>query len=551
MKKYASFFLTLLVLCAGFTSCDDDDSNNDVYLEAFGPSPALKGGELRFLGRNLDKVSAIILPDNITVTNIEKVSAGEIKITVPEETAEGYVTLKTPNGDIVTKTKLTISENIVITKVYKTGSEDVTTVIAGDEITIEGENLGSVRYVIFAENAAVSLNREGGGSYPADVITVKVPLEAQSGYITLSNGADIPIRVSSNDYLTVTTPTAGSISHSEVEPGTELVIIGTNLQLAKYVRFVPGMNVEIPQGSDPLVAVNQISVIVPSGAQSGEVKLIGYSGVEIVAGEIKVTVPVVSSLTEKANVGDVIQLTGINLDNVKSVIFGTAEATTFTQQTETSLFLVVPDGAKLGSYKLKITDSKGKEYEVTSPIEINNIEAVKTTDLMFMDFEAHGQHNPSEWDPGWGGVTEFLTNDEGNVYVRITKAFGAEQWVVNCNHQGTEGTLTPVIDDVTQYVMKVDMKVENDFTIGSETEFTLVAAGNWTAKSAKFFPLAADGVTCTTGGGWITVTVDLSEFGFTSGALDLSKTGDTGLFVKTNSMDPTGLCMDNWRFSKK
>lgn len=550
LLKYCSFVLILLAVGGGFTACDDDDdTNGTVQLHAFGPSPALRGGELKFIGRNLGKVTAIVLPDNVIVKEITAVSDLEIKIIVPEETVDGYVTLKTPDGDIVTKTKLTISEPISITKFYKTGSEGTMPVMPGDEITIEGDYLNLVREVMFASNATVSLNRQDEAEYPRNVIKVTVPLDAQTGPITLSNGAEIPILVESEKALVVAEAKVTSLSPHKADPGKELTITGSNLHLVKSVKFDPGINVEIPANNNPFTPISNIKVIVPDGTQTGNVTLILYSGIEVLAGKIEVSAPVFSEYPEKANIGEKITFAGANLDNVKSLTFGNVEVTAFSTQTPTTLSLIVPAGAKLGLYNLKAVDKDNESYLIPNQIEIMNIDPVLSSDLMLMDFEKHDEHEPITWDPSWGSVSEILAAEDGNYYARITKAFGAEQWVVNCNHQA-QGAFAPVIDDVTKYVMKIDVKVEKDFRVGSENEFTMVFGGKWTAKTATFFPLANDGVTCTTGGGWITVTIDLASFGLTSGQLDFSS-GDYGLFVKTDGMDPTGLCLDNWRFSKK
>ncbi|MCB0529185.1 MAG: hypothetical protein KDC65_11950, partial [Saprospiraceae bacterium] len=39
----------------------DDDTSDLIQLNSFGPSPVLRGGELRFIGANLDRVTAIVL----------------------------------------------------------------------------------------------------------------------------------------------------------------------------------------------------------------------------------------------------------------------------------------------------------------------------------------------------------------------------------------------------------------------------------------------------------------------------------------------------------
>src|SRR5690554_7928776 len=82
MKKKTYSWSALLLMCllvfgATFSSCDegeDLDTNQikagDIALNAFGPSPAMRGGELRFIGTNLDKVTSIDLPGAEGITEI-------------------------------------------------------------------------------------------------------------------------------------------------------------------------------------------------------------------------------------------------------------------------------------------------------------------------------------------------------------------------------------------------------------------------------------------------------------------------------------------------
>jgi hypothetical protein len=100
-------FMSAIFLLVESCKKDDDTDETLIVLNSFGPSPALRGGDLRFIGKNLDQVTAIVLPSNVEVTNFKSKSATEIVITVPDATVNGVVKLKTPQGDLTTKTALT------------------------------------------------------------------------------------------------------------------------------------------------------------------------------------------------------------------------------------------------------------------------------------------------------------------------------------------------------------------------------------------------------------------------------------------------------------
>ena len=71
--KPVQFSFLLLGVLFVLNNCkkDDDIASGLVQLNSFGPSPALRGGDLRFIGTNLDQVTAVILPNNVEVTTFK------------------------------------------------------------------------------------------------------------------------------------------------------------------------------------------------------------------------------------------------------------------------------------------------------------------------------------------------------------------------------------------------------------------------------------------------------------------------------------------------
>ena len=146
--------LVLCLLLAGFMtiSCDKDDEDVSpaTQLLSFGPSPALRGGDLKFIGKGLDKVTAIVLTDNVEVSSFKTKTPELIVLSIPDATVDGPVTLKTPDGNITTKTILEISEPIAITSLTPAKLRP------GATLTIEGTYMNLVKQVIFSSKKAVS-----------------------------------------------------------------------------------------------------------------------------------------------------------------------------------------------------------------------------------------------------------------------------------------------------------------------------------------------------------------------------------------------------------
>ena len=107
----------ILFNCMFFTACDNNDVETNQYtggvkLNVFGPSPVARGGELRFLGSGMNNVTAVCIPGCEDITDINVISDTEIRVTVPQTAEPGLLTLKTKQGDIITKTELTFTEPI-------------------------------------------------------------------------------------------------------------------------------------------------------------------------------------------------------------------------------------------------------------------------------------------------------------------------------------------------------------------------------------------------------------------------------------------------------
>lgn len=301
-----------------FSACnkDDDDAGSDmVILDAFGPSPALRGGELRIIGQNLDKVMAVILPENVEVGSFTSQSSTLITLTIPEETVEGKITLKAPDGDVVSLTILTISEPIIIE------SFSPQTARPGDVITIEGDYLNLITSIVFGLDQEVLA--EDFISQEKAKIEVAVPEAAQTGEIVLSSvqaDSPMPILVESEDVLTVTTPSGTGLSPNPVKAGTNVTISGADLDLVKQVVFV---------GADPVLefvsqSAESMEIVVPLTAQDGQVKLVPASNLEIpVEVDIEMLLPTVSAIDPNpVKNGENITISGTDLDLVTAITFG-------------------------------------------------------------------------------------------------------------------------------------------------------------------------------------------------------------------------------------
>lgn len=360
-NKLSVLFLAGALLMTGvsFTSClkgDDVDTNQytgGISLNVFGPSPVARGGELRFLGSGMDQVTAVWIPGSGDVTDIRVISDTEIRITVPQDAEPGQLVLRTPQGDITTQTELTFTEPISIDELSPLS------VLPGDELTIKGDYLNLINEVIFADNVTVSA--EDFVAHDRKTIRLTVPQEAQSGQVILSDGAELPNLIYSEEELTVVLPAVETVAELQhAKPGDRISVDGSHLDLVKEVLMPDGTVVEFALEGD-----HTLSFVLPANASDGEIVMVSASEVKVVIAHLTMAVPskVVASPASGIRGGDEILLTGSSLDLVVDLSFpGVDEKVLPAAQSENELRVVVPEKAQSG--QLVLNTGSGKQVSV-------------------------------------------------------------------------------------------------------------------------------------------------------------------------------------------
>lgn len=449
----------LLLTGVSFTSClkgDDVDTNQyvgGISLNVFGPSPVARGGELRFLGSGMNQVTAVVIPGCADITDINVVSDREIRITVPQEAQPGLVTLRTPNGDITTKTELTFTEPISIE------SFAPATVLPGDELTIEGEYLNLIHEVIFADD--VTVTEEDFITHERNVIKLLVPEEAQTGQIILSDGEELPNLIYSEEDLVVTLPSVEVIVNKEnAKPGDAVEINGKNLDLVRQVLMPDGSEVEFT-----LTSPSAIEFTLPENASDGDVVAVPASGVEVIVARLSMAVPanLVATPASGLRGGDEIVLNGSNLDVVTSLSFpGVAENVQPTSQSEKELIVIMPETAQSGSMVLNTKSGKqvSVAIETLKPqVESYNPSSIPAGESLLIN----GQNLDLVASVTFGGGQTVAVSSSSANQLSVSVPMEAETGniVLNMyNGETVEGPSLTVTKPQCCYVMSLPDKVE-------------------------------------------------------------------------------------------
>ena len=374
MKKFRYIFILFAVALVGvsLTSCNDEDLVTDPYsksgvnLLAYGPSPILRNTEIRLTGTNMQKVDKVIFPGNAIVERsaFNRADNENIYCNVPDESVPGQIRLVAGNDTIVSIGTLVFQEPIEVTNVTP-----VTGLNAGDIISITGDYVYNIAEVVFTRSASVIA--EDFEYVSRREIRVRVPLAAESGTITMNDGADW-------EYTYETPLEIVSASYQSLEPaaadfGEQICIHGTNLHTVEQVLFAGGVASEFTVSEDN----RNIIATVPAECKSGAISLLLYSGAALQTDEFKVPTVAITGASQNKDLvaGDVVTLYGENFDRIIEVTLPGGSAPLSADEYSiagNTLTFTVPDYLVDGDVVVK----QNSNITATYPLEIRKLAGV-------------------------------------------------------------------------------------------------------------------------------------------------------------------------------
>ena len=366
MKKISKIFAMLVVVLAGLslTACNEGDDlstdqyGNEISLQSFGPCPVLRGGTLYLYGTNLDQIESVNLPGADPITAYEILQSGynsKISIQVPAEKCEpGQIVLKTKKGgEITSVSPITYREDIEITKFF-VGSEGNMVGNVGDVVTIKGDYLNLMHGVIFA--GSDTIKEAEFESHDRYTIQVKIPAEARTGVITLTDTTKDGTSLETKEELTINTPEATPIKDRNIKAGEILSIKGTSFDQIVSVKF-EGATVNAADFKSQSVA--EITVAVPAKATDGTFYVVTKSGIEVPVGNIITVVPtqLVATPNPVKN-GAELTITGKDMDLITGIAFPKAAESKLNKVETTKVTATVPEDAQEGDITLSLANGK-------------------------------------------------------------------------------------------------------------------------------------------------------------------------------------------------
>ena len=356
--------LVVALVGLSLTACSDGDDlstdqyGNDISLQSFGPCPVLRGGTLYLYGTNLDQIESVNLPGADPITAYEILQSGynsKISIQVPAEKCEpGQIVLKTKKGgEITSVSPITYREDIEITKFY-VGNEDTLVGNVGDVVTIKGDYLNLMHGVIFAGSDTIKEAEFVG--HDRYTIQVKIPVEARTGVITLTDTLKDGTSLETKEELTINTPEVTPIKDRNIKAGEILSIKGSAFDQIASVKF-EGATVDAADFKSQSAA--EITVAVPAKATDGTFYVVTKSGIEVPVGNIITVVPtqLVATPNPVKN-GAELTITGKDMDLITGIAFPNAAASQLNKVETTKVTSTVPEDAQEGDITLSLANGK-------------------------------------------------------------------------------------------------------------------------------------------------------------------------------------------------
>ena len=379
------------------TSCDKENSGSSaVELLSFGPTGAKHGDTLRFFGNNLTKVTSVDFTGTgatVDKTAFIQQTSELILVKVPVQAEKGFVTLKTTDGDIVSKTQFNLNVAFKVATMTLQARP-------GENITLTGDFMNWVRRVTFEKDKVVTTFV----SQALDKLVLTVPPDAQTGPLVIFYSGTDSMSVQTKDTLKVALPAATALSPNPVKHADNVTITGTNLDLVKQVVFT---GVTTPVTTFVTQTATQLVVKVPGAAQSGKLTFVSASGVQSVSTmNLDVLLPVITDLTPNpVDPGGDLTIKGTNLSLVTSVTFQNAPAvTTFVSKTDVEIVVKVPMGVLRGNVALGVLNSS---LIVRSSNILDITGAVPPPTIAFPIYNDAVTTNWNGWiGGGWGGSSD-------------------------------------------------------------------------------------------------------------------------------------------------
>lgn len=327
-------------------------------------------------GSNLDLATGVRIKWEETVKDVEysKVDASALTFIMPDEALDGSIYVIARSGAEIHAGDYTLVKSAAT-------SYSPSEVEAGDALVITGTDLDLVKTVTFV-----------GSSTPVEPsakdetsLTVRVPDDGKTGALTLTlvNGTTVTC-----PELTFAQPSVTSMTgeNGRFKADETVTLAGDNLHLIKSIKLENAEVMTFTVSDDK----KTLTFAMPATAKDGTASYVSKSGDEETIGGYVLVKPVVTSGTPvSAEPGQILELTGTDMDLVTGVKFyNNVDPSEDPTITETTITVKVPDNASTGTLNLNLANGTSVGIQLT----VNKVSGCSVSTVKG-DNDINGVHN--------------------------------------------------------------------------------------------------------------------------------------------------------------
>lgn len=354
-----------------------------IEFEGFAPASAMPGDVVTIKGDYLNLIYSLAFAEKVIIGEKDFLSHDRYTITVavPEEAKTGKIELYTADLTVSSDEELDYqiiqSESAIeigvptITKLKGRNEAEALgniTAKAGEQVTITGTYFNIIEDVTVGGVSGTDLKIANDGTG----VIFTLPYEAPDGDIVLvcKSGVEVPAGT-----LTTVKPTECVASPNPVKAGKALQIDGNDMDLVVDIEFADAKGeYTINNNQNIINTKDAYAVTVPETATEGNLKLVMANGSRIDVAFTLVKPTVTGYNVNPASAGSPLQVTGTDLDLVKSVTFGDTDndADKFEVNADgTVITVTVPMAGKSGKPKFNLANGtfvEGNELQINEAV---------------------------------------------------------------------------------------------------------------------------------------------------------------------------------------
>lgn len=354
-----------------------------IEFEDFTPASAMPGDVVTIKGDYLNLVYSLAFADGVVVGESDFITHDRYAITVavPEEAQTGKIELYTADLTIQSDEELEY-QIIVSEKALEIGTPTVTGLSArntaeplgniiakaGEQVTITGSYFNMVADVTVGGVSVTDLTIAEDGTSLKFIL----PDEAPDGDILLVLKSDVEVPVGT---LTTVKPTECVATPNPVKAGNVLTVNGKDMEVVVDIEFADANGEYTLANNQNIINTKQAyAVTVPEKATEGSLQLVMANGCRVSVPFTLVKPVITAYNVNPASAGSPLQVTGTDLDLVKSVTFGEAnnDDDKFEASADgTKITVTVPMAGQSGKPKFNLangTSVEGPELTINEAV---------------------------------------------------------------------------------------------------------------------------------------------------------------------------------------